>query len=196
MANIETINAARAFYIPKTATKITSKIDNSVAYMYNDSMGRPSAMAFFGNQRKPFFRYYYNSVEKRNEKLTAFFEMITANKERKTEARASRSAPHSVKVGDMFYTSWGYEQTQVEFYQVVELVGKATVVIQELSAFTEKGNKGYDSDRVYAKKGSFASDKTIRKRVNMGSGSPSLKICDVITAWDWDGQSKHRSWYH
>lgn len=28
------------------------------------------------------------------------------------------------KVGDIFYTSWGYEQTNIEFYQVVKATPK------------------------------------------------------------------------
>lgn len=28
------------------------------------------------------------------------------------------------KVGDIFYTSWGYEQTNIEFYQVIKATAK------------------------------------------------------------------------
>jgi hypothetical protein len=31
------------------------------------------------------------------------------------------SAEATVKVGDIFYCSWGYDQTNIDFYQVVEL---------------------------------------------------------------------------
>lgn len=34
-----------------------------------------------------------------------------------------------IKVGDIFVSSWGYEQTNVDFYQVVKLVGKSTIEI-------------------------------------------------------------------
>jgi len=36
-----------------------------------------------------------------------------------------------VKVGDIFYASWGYEQTNVQFYKVVRATEK-TVWVQEL----------------------------------------------------------------
>lgn len=39
---------------------------------------------------------------------------------------------HDVKVGDLFYTSWGYEQTNVNFFQVIELVGKSSVRVREV----------------------------------------------------------------
>ena len=197
MANVEMINAKRSFYIPKGAIKIASKIDNSVAYQYNAPRnGKPATMAFFGNQTKPLFRYYFNTEKLRNEQIVRFFNSVAENQERKAARRKVKAQPHSVKVGDMFHTSWGYEQTQVEFYQVVELVGKATVVIRQLIGFVEDGSecKSGSADRLYAKKDVFVKNETIRKRVNMGGGSPSLKICSVVTAWAWDGKSKHHSW--
>lgn len=39
---------------------------------------------------------------------------------------------HNIKVGDLFYTSWGWEQTNVNFFQVVELVGKSSVRVREV----------------------------------------------------------------
>lgn len=38
-----------------------------------------------------------------------------------------------VKVGDVFYASWGYEQTNNNFFQVVELVGESSVRVREVS---------------------------------------------------------------
>lgn len=38
-----------------------------------------------------------------------------------------------VHVGDLFYGSWGYEQTNVDFFQVVALKGKHTAVIRKIA---------------------------------------------------------------
>lgn len=37
-----------------------------------------------------------------------------------------------VSVGDIFSASWGYEQTQTDFFQVVELVGTSSVRVREV----------------------------------------------------------------
>jgi hypothetical protein len=37
---------------------------------------------------------------------------------------------HSLVVGDVLVNSWGYEQTNVDYYQVTALVGKATVELR------------------------------------------------------------------
>lgn len=37
-----------------------------------------------------------------------------------------------VFIGDIYYTEWGYDQTNVDFYQVVQLKGKHTAVLRQL----------------------------------------------------------------
>ena len=37
----------------------------------------------------------------------------------------------TVSVGDVFVSSWGYEQTNVTFYQVLSVHGKKTVTVRE-----------------------------------------------------------------
>ena len=39
---------------------------------------------------------------------------------------------YGVKVGDLFRASWGYEQTNNDFFQVVELVGASSVRVREV----------------------------------------------------------------
>lgn len=198
MANVELLNAKRNIYVPTGAVKIASKVDNSVAYQYVNPMGLPSVLAFFGNRAKPFIWFHYSTVEKRNEKITEFFKTVTENQERKTKNRKVAAQPHTLKVDSIVSTSWGYDQTQVEFYQVVELVGKATVVYQELKCHVEEGSETRgDSNRVYAVKGDFLNHGRaipLRARVNMSGGYPSIKVAYGQNATIWDGKSQHHSW--
>lgn len=46
--------------------------------------------------------------------------------------KAAVDRTHNIKVGDLFYASWGWEQTNVNFFQVVELVGKSSVRVREV----------------------------------------------------------------
>lgn len=39
---------------------------------------------------------------------------------------------YGVKVGDIFSSSWGYEQTNVDFFQVIALVGESSVRVREV----------------------------------------------------------------
>ncbi len=40
----------------------------------------------------------------------------------------------SVSVNDVLASSWGYEQTNVSFYQVISLHGKKTVTVRKISS--------------------------------------------------------------
>ena len=72
---------------------------------------------------------------------------------------AKKSEPvndYGVKVGDLFYSSWGYEQTNVDFFQVVELVGKTSVRVREVNppiVEDKTYQHGMAADRVYQTSG-------------------------------------------
>ena len=46
---------------------------------------------------------------------------------------AEKVNKYGVKVGDVFYMNWGYEQTNVDFFQVVALVGECSVRIKHVN---------------------------------------------------------------
>lgn len=57
----------------------------------------------------------------------------------------------SVKVGDVFSASWGYDQTNVDFFQVVALVGKQSVRVKQVYPTMIDENAGMMcADRTYA----------------------------------------------
>lgn len=47
------------------------------------------------------------------------------------------------KVGDVLHGSWGYDQTNCEFYEVTRIVGKRTVEIRGLKHVTVPGSEGF-----------------------------------------------------
>lgn len=79
---------------------------------------------------------------------------ITSGAEIKKEDQKKKSEKtniYGVKVGDIFCASWGYEQTNNDFFQVVALVGKQSVRVREV--YPEIINRdpvsGMSEDRVY-----------------------------------------------
>ena len=74
-----------------------------------------------------------------------------------------------VHVGDIFFDIWGYEQTNVDFYQVVGLKGRHTAVIRRIG-----GTHEYDGDmcgHTSPRRDCFISDElhTVRTKAT-GSG--------------------------
>lgn len=50
----------------------------------------------------------------------------------KAIAKPQTANKFGVCVGDIFSASWGYEQTNIDFFQVVELVGASSVRVREV----------------------------------------------------------------
>lgn len=80
------------------------------------------------------------------------------NAEKPTEQKATAKAPkaekvnkYGVKVGDIFEASWGWEQTNVDFFQVIALVGECSVRVREVypEIVDRIGVSGMSEDRVY-----------------------------------------------
>lgn len=70
------------------------------------------------------------------------------------KATAKKAAPvnkYGVKVGDYFSMSWGYEQTNNNYFQVVALVGSSSVRIREVNPpiIAREATTGMSEDRTY-----------------------------------------------
>jgi hypothetical protein len=100
---------------------------------YDNTNGKLHGMVFFGKQAKPIWHFNFPSRERFIQRVKEARDNWAARQQAKQEAVSAKKAfVHSVKVGDVFGTSWGYEQTNREFFQVVEVKGKS-VVIRELA---------------------------------------------------------------
>lgn len=70
---------------------------------------------------------------------------------KKAAPMAEKANKYGVKVGDIFEASWGYEQTNVNFFQVIALVGETSVRVREvhLPMIDEDVISSMSSDRTY-----------------------------------------------
>lgn len=104
-----------------------------------------------------------------------------------------------IKVGDILCDSWGYEQTNVEFYLVTKIIGACKIEIVELG-HTEVENETSMSGYVMPDKNRRIGE-PIQKVVSQSSwekidGRFHVKINNSISLTPWDGQPKFRSsWY-
>lgn len=73
-----------------------------------------------------------------------------------------------VKIGDIFHYSWGYEQTNANYFQVVALKGKKQVIIKEI-AYQVTETTGFESYNVRPVKDSFLQNSQFIKDNNIGA---------------------------
>lgn len=159
---------------------------------YQNSKNLLCGRIYFGRSKNS-TGYHFNSNERREswiiEQKNRATERVVARQQRMDE---KKNFKHTVKVGDIFVTSWGYDQTNVDFYQVIEVKGK-NVIIKEICPQSVPGSGSGMSDDVIALKDQFVKDaEPITKRVAIGNtiNLASYKYCSL-----WDGRPKYRSWY-
>lgn len=129
----------REMFIPKGAAKVAHKHSQAVAYVWTDDRGRPCAKLFYGRQAKPVWHFHFASAERRAERIAKAFEHYRAIEARKAEYQAERKAKgRGLEVGDVLKTSWGYEQTNIEWFQVTALIGTNMVEVRELACAAEE----------------------------------------------------------
>lgn len=158
---------------------------------------------------------------RQNAERIAFAQQITGNTaepaEEETPAQAKeteKTNKFGVRVGDIFYASWGYEQTNVDFFQVVALVGNSSVRVREvyLPRIDEKPVSGMSADRVYkvtreilpAVSGVFIKDdvngdiKRLKSYAADGVSNPQFRLSSFCDAYlvTTDTIEKYESWYY
>lgn len=108
-----------------------------------------------------------------------------------------------VQVGDLFVCSWGYEQTNIDFVQVVALCGKSSVRVRPVRpAVAEETSQGPMScDRKYvntkellpAVKSVLCKDNSLH-RLNKDGDRVSFKS-DGYYFYPYKGEALYESWY-
>ena len=118
----------RTRYIPLGSAKVADKRSDAVAYVYA-SGGAPAAVVYYGRQSKPVMHCRYRSEANRSDAVRRYFKA----RQDALEAKAKHAAEgHTLQVGDILSSSWGYEQVNVDFYEVVA-VSKCMVTLRELA---------------------------------------------------------------
>jgi hypothetical protein len=185
-------NINREFYIKKGAMKISPKDLPVVFYVYEND-GVSYAQCFVGRAKKPTWHYRFKSKERMEQRIKDQIESVKASEERKAKEREQRKQPHTLKVGDILVSSWGYDQTNVSFYQVTALIGKTMVEYCSIGSDTvEESEYSHGmADTVTANPDRKGVDRWRAK----ANHTNSIRISSCEYAYPWDGSSMYRSWY-
>lgn len=182
-----------ARYIPKDSTEQHHPEGLGVVYLY-DAGTKPCAIAFRGTAGHSDFHTSFRSVEQRAEYVQRWESDLTAWAAHRGRLASQRKAHRTTwKVGTILEGSWGYDQTNIEFYQVVALSpsGK-TAKIRELQQASH--DTGYMQGRATPKPDAFRGPaKTVRIQGTEGASYCRLK--SYCTLSEWNGQPAHWTAY-
>ncbi|KGU55898.1 hypothetical protein NY98_02540 [Xanthomonas citri pv. fuscans] len=125
-------------YIPANAEAREFPQAGVVAYCYGSGV-RYALLAYKGRQIRAALNLAFTTAEQRDRHLTSYIERQAANENAKRERRETG---HGLAVGDIVYETYGYEQTNVHFYEVTRVPSARSAVVCEIEAEkTEAGEK-------------------------------------------------------
>jgi len=153
----------------------------------------PAMACFIGKSAKVTNNYYYHSTEKRQEKINNILTNLKRWDDQKKDRRNERKEFRTTcKPGDVFECNWGYEQTNVDYYVLIELKGN-------VGTFREIGYKVVEGSlyshgmacEVVPDITKFVGDR-FKKRILLGEtiSLASYKYCHKS-----DCKSTYMSWY-
>lgn len=178
-------------FIPANAEARDFPAAAVIAYCYETPNG-PAFVAYKGRRSKPSRFYSFRCVERRDENLADFVRQETEVEDCK---RKRRETGHGLIVGDIVYSSWGYEQTNVDFFEVVRVPSSRSAVVRKVEKQTTLSEQGRMCGEVMPKPGMYV--KSAKESTRRAAGLHSLNggklAYGVLNKWD--GKPKSVTWY-
>lgn len=188
----------RGFYLPKEVRDEPPNVDPDGTdldmWTYESEGSRGPlyvVIAFQGKQSKPLFHYSYRNESDRDKRIkdTIRSRKLTLDMKKKRQDD-KKNFLHGLEVGAILYSSWGYEQTNVNFYEVTDVKGKQ-VILRPIAQKTVKEDAYYES--VVPAPGRFTGPAIRRTPSGTHPSNVSVKINSSQYASLWDGRPKQQS---
>lgn len=144
---------------------------------------RNCAIGYAGRRNKPDFNYRFRDAARMDEYIAEFVVDVIARAKIKENRRAERQAAVRnavVNVGDIFRASWGYDQTNIDYYEVVAVRGQM-IDVREIGQQRE-GNGYMDQGVCVPVPGAFRGD-VMRKRIQCYGDNPCFRIASYANAY-------------
>ena len=125
--------AVRRNFIPDNGLHV---VEDAFEAWTLTSGARFAFVMYLGKSEKPWKYYGYSTKAKRDDGFNRHAQearsIALSKANRKAESKAQAEKPHGLQVGDVVRSSWGYDQTNVDHYQIVKVIGKRTVEVRKL----------------------------------------------------------------
>lgn len=164
--------------------------DNNIAYLKRKTKA---------NTLKNVFAYRFKSEDERINYVYSYMDKLLLNLEDKKFQKEQQKIQNDkealeVKVGDIFHYSWGWEQTNCEFLQVIEKPSPKTVIVARIGYEVVK-DTSWASAYVKPIKDSFLTGihyPTEKVRLNGNSFSRPFGYASLVKDLN---QTFYSSWY-
>lgn len=177
-------------HVPAAAVKVADKHSDAVVYVYRAAGGDPAAIGYHGKAAKADFWLRFRSQARLEAHVREYFANRQAYARMIAERTRKASQPHKLEVGHVLVASWGYEQTNIDWFQVTRVISATMVEVRPIAADTE--DTAWAQGRCIPKIDAFTGEAS-RHRVTNGEW---VKINESVRAHLWDGRPRSWSSYH
>lgn len=172
--------------------------------------GKPTAIGIKKTPKmqreKIIFNYYFATEQRREEFLSSYLAKEIESSKRKEVAKQERTVKNATlqasdyfKVGEIVVNTWGYEQTNVEFYQILGVLNK-TLVVREICQKVDGDYYPHGmACNVVPVINNFTEKKEFKLRLKMVNWTNEPIICNPTNYYyfhKWDGRPQYNSWYN
>lgn len=191
-------------WIPSEMNEVYRNEEAGIEVFFSTEQNTAIYYSGKGMHHKNYYRY--SSFERMEETIISWVLQMEKRhkakleeKQKEAEARKAFDINQHFKVGDYVYNSWGYEQTNIEFYKIIALSGK-TLTVQEVYIKTVEGSEYSHgmADEVVASETLIPTAEPFKLRVKVDSQGRCY-ICARKSHYSfhkWDGRPLYRSWYY
>ena len=159
--------------------------------------GKHELKIYKGTAAKAMCWYGFKTTERRDTYEKETLDSLQSWQDSKKAKKAGEASEHYT-VGDVLYSSWGYDQTNVEYYQITKVKGSYIwfkEVCQNSSDQAGSPHGGYTQPirNAWLPEDHHRSNREHRKLVQ-NDGSVKAPISGYL--YKWDGRAKYTSSYH
>lgn len=172
----------RCRYVPAGYVLMAEDADLGIEVFGNPE--RNVAMGYSGRRNRADFNYRFGNAERMNAYIAEYVAGIVAQRDRVAQRRAERVAAArsaAVSVGDIFQASWGYDQTNIDYYQVVAVRGQM-MDIREIGCMSE-GNGLPDQGVCVPAPNCFVGENVRRVRIQASGESVYFRVNSFSSAY-------------
>lgn len=137
------------------------------------------------------WHYRFKDASQCMETAQSFLDSLEKRAETRAKAKVDRMKPHTLKVNDILSASWGYDQTNVDFFKVVSTTKNSVRVVEIGQNLVEM--TGDMTETVTADPDNVLSTP---KLYRVDARYNSICIKNFIVASPWDGKPKYQSHTH
>ncbi len=188
------MSLTREFYIPKDAKEIKCTKTDAVAYINDYADGTKYTAMVFAGKRSKYDKYYgFKTSERRDQYVQEYFKDIEASYERKKQYAEKKKAMISenqknYEVGAILYSAWGYDQTNIDYYQIIDRTDKMVTIQKIAKKYLETNYPSEES--VVPAKDNFVGE-PMKKKI----GAYGISLNSYANASLWDGEPKYQTAY-